>query len=97
MSLKPGMCSLYLDTNIDEDDYVAEKGYPEYFDTIMQSLPSVLDTQEQDSTDCNYTLVSKYSWYPFFCDIVSQHYLYVTGFGKRDLITHFKKIELLLP
>ena len=23
--------------------------------------------------------------------------LYVTGFGKRDLIAHFKKIELLLP
>ena len=22
---------------------------------------------------------------------------YVTGFGKRDLIAHFKKIELLLP
>ena len=23
--------------------------------------------------------------------------IYVTGFAKRDLIAHFKKIELLLP
>ena len=57
----------------------------------VQTLKIVLNLTHRGPVGRSFSVIN------YNLIFLNAYTIYVTGFGRRDLIAHFKKIELLLP